>query len=134
VLYNICFDDGSELGFPKLKDCAERTKNPITRLVAFLGSDSIDLLAQWKCSNSEIKFARDLTAMCIDADGSPRYFLAVNKFPLQAVIEYCYLTGQYDNFDIEMLRAWPVPSWPVNGMDAAACGITTGPAVGRWIW
>lgn len=126
------FDPNWKYHFPHLAQCEVRTKNPITRLVALYGSSALDRLSTLKCSNSEIQFAKHLCDM--DAmNRGPRYYLAVKKMPLHSVIEYCHLTGKFDNFDIEILKAWHVPPWPVSGNDAIACGIPQGPQIKKWL-
>lgn len=126
------YDNECEFHFPHLLQCEERTQNPITRLVALYGQNAVDRLSLLNCSKSEIQFAQHLYNMYME-DKGPRYYLAVKKMPLHTVIEYCHLTGRFDNFDIEMIKSWEVPLWPVSGIDAIAYGIPEGPQIKKWL-
>lgn len=105
------------------------TDNPLTVLAALTGEDMAE---RWKLSRPEASLLRWLQQT---RNARPPYMAELKDIattrslgPAYA-IEWAALFGPHDNLD--QIRDWPVPVFPVSGADLVALGMPAGPDMGR---
>lgn len=120
-------DTLDQTSFPQ--EVAEITRNPVTLMVAMYGELAPQTLRRWKASGEEIRLSEKL-AWAVEGRVSPFYAMAVLMWTRDHAVELAALQG-LDAFQIEVIKEWPIPMFPVTGNDLIASGLSPGPEFSR---
>lgn len=114
-----------------INEVIDSTKNPITILVAFFGSASVELLTMLKASREETNLAWFLSDVVIGPDAiHPTRMMALHGTKREDAIEAAILQ-RHDQFSIAVLHEWEPPEFPINGYDLIRLGMKPGPQYGE---
>lgn len=133
------------LNIHDIRQVAERTRNPITRLTAgltgrdnpFVIEDYLETLKdKWKVNSGDSKLARFLLDQSLDFTPGYRSIMdfqrlvLINKVKLEWVIE----VAAFQNAEfLPRLKMWTPRNLPINGIDLIAFGMKPGKEIGEVI-
>ena len=111
------------------------TRNPITLFVAALGGGVLDAARNLRWSREDAQLGQFLWSMQVARPEGValnidyRRLLAVKEVRRDWVAELACLNGDFDQLDA--IRGWTIPSFPLTGDDLIATGMTPGPSMGE---
>lgn len=98
-------------------------ENPITLLVFLYSFRMAETAIQFKASGAEIALCKWLIkAWTCDPITEPMYYLAVDKIPIEWVVEFMKI-AEYDGFQIAVIEGSEIPIFPITGEDLIDIGI-----------
>lgn len=108
------------------------TSDPAALLAAWQGGDANAILNRWKASNAE-KDVAAFVASRIQVDYGVAEAMVDLIDGARRDLVLAILAGRRERDAIAQLEGWTPPSFPLQGRDLVAAGITPGPAMGAML-
>jgi tRNA nucleotidyltransferase (CCA-adding enzyme) len=138
--FNICWNGLFEMGLNEFIDLphgnintmlevAQFTKNPVTRMVAFLENPELveKLATDWKWSAAE----RDMGIFLATSKKDLKEMLALRSHSREWIVELAALRRSFgEDIDIDFFKTWDPPVFPVTGKDLISIGFKPGKGMG----
>lgn len=126
---------GEPIGLPMgslthLHEVGQRTRDPVTILACYLGTEGVAALAEaWKWSTEERKRGAYVARWLNDDQFDAEVFIARDGHPREHAAAVMRARGK--TMDADDLLTWDIPIFPVNGADLIERGFKPGPQMGR---